>query len=104
VICIGCVLRGETSHYEYVCTEVARGIQLAQMDTGVPMIFCVLTCDTLEQAIERAGLKSGNKGFDSGLAALEMANLSRKLSRTPAGNQSSESSKAASGKRSAGRA
>ncbi len=103
VICIGCVLRGETSHYEYVCTEVARGIQLAQMDTGVPMIFCVLTCDTLEQAIGRAGLKSGNKGFDSGLAALEMANLSRKLSRTPAGNQSPEGLKAASGKRSTGR-
>ncbi len=103
VICIGCVLRGETSHYEYVCTEVARGIQLAQMDTGVPMIFCVLTCDTLEQAIERAGLKSGNKGFDSGLAAVEMANLSRKLSRSPAGNQSAGDLKAASGKRSAGR-
>ncbi len=103
VICIGCVLRGETSHYEYVCTEVSRGIQLAQMDTGVPMIFCVLTCDTLEQAIERAGLKSGNKGFDSGLAALEMANLSRKLAGPPAGKQRPGSSKAASGKRPTGR-
>jgi 6,7-dimethyl-8-ribityllumazine synthase len=103
VICVGCVLRGETSHYEYVCTEVARGIQLAQMDTGVPMIFCVLTCDTLEQAIERAGLKSGNKGFDSGLAALEMANLSRKLARMQSGKQRPGSSKAASGKRPAGR-
>jgi 6,7-dimethyl-8-ribityllumazine synthase len=79
VICIGCVLRGETSHYEYVANEVARGIQLAQMDSGVPMAFCVLTCDTLEQAIDRAGLKSGNKGFESGLAAIEMASLSRKL-------------------------
>lgn len=80
LIAIGCVLRGETSHYEYVCTEVSRGVQLAQMDAGVPIIFCVLTCDTLEQAIDRAGLKSGNKGFEAGLAAVEMANLSRKLS------------------------
>src|ERR1700735_915550 len=79
IICIGCVLRGETSHYEHVTTEVARGIQLAQMDTGVPIAFCVLTCDTLEQAIDRAGLKSGNKGFEAGLAALEMGNLSRQL-------------------------
>ncbi len=59
---------------------MARGVQLAQIDTGVPMIFCVLTCDTLEQAIDRAGLKSGNKGFEAGLAAVEMANLARKLS------------------------
>jgi 6,7-dimethyl-8-ribityllumazine synthase len=79
IICIGCVLRGETSHYEHVSNEVARGIQLAQMDTGVPIAFCVLTCDTLEQAIDRAGLKSGNKGFEAGLAAIEMGNLSRQL-------------------------
>lgn len=79
VICIGCVLRGETTHYDYVCSEAARGIQLAQIDTGVPMAFCLLTCDTLEQAIDRAGLKGGNKGFDAGLAAIEMANLARKL-------------------------
>ena len=84
VIAIGCVLRGETSHFEYISSEVARGVQLAQMDTGVPMIFCVLTCDTLEQAIDRAGLKSGNKGFEAGLAALEMASLARKLSPAPA--------------------
>lgn len=80
VICIGCVLRGETSHYDHVCAEAARGVQIAQMDTGVPMPFCILTCDTLEQAIDRAGLKSGNKGFDAGLTAIEMAQLSRKLS------------------------
>lgn len=80
IICIGCVLRGETSHFDHVCTEVARGVQLAQLDTGVPMPFCVLTCDTLEQAIDRAGLKIGNKGFDAGLTAIEMAQLSRKLS------------------------
>lgn len=79
MICIGCVLRGETSHYEYVTSETARGIQLAQLDTGVPMAFCVLTCDTLEQAIDRAGLKGGNKGYDAGLAAVEMAHLTRKL-------------------------
>lgn len=79
IICIGCVLRGDTTHYDYVCSEAARGIQLAQMDTGVPMAFCVLTCDTLEQAIDRAGLKGGNKGSDAGLAAIEMANLARKL-------------------------
>ena len=79
LIAIGCILRGETSHFEYISSEVARGVQLAQMDTGVPIIFCVLTCDTLEQAIDRAGLKSGNKGFEAGLTALEMANLARKL-------------------------
>lgn len=84
VICIGCILRGETAHFEHISTEVARGVQLAQMDTGVPMAFCVLTCDTLDQAIDRAGLKSGNKGFEAGLAAIEMASLSRKLKRAPA--------------------
>jgi 6,7-dimethyl-8-ribityllumazine synthase len=79
IICIGCVLRGETSHYDVVVSETARGIQLAQLDTGVPLIFCVLTCDTLEQAIDRAGLKSGNKGYQAGLAAVEMAQLVRKI-------------------------
>jgi 6,7-dimethyl-8-ribityllumazine synthase len=79
LIAIGCVLRGETTHYDYVCSETSRGLQLAQMDTGLPIIFCVLTCDTLEQAIDRAGLKGGNKGFEAGLAAIEMAQLSRKL-------------------------
>lgn len=79
IICIGCVLRGETSHYDHVASESARGIQLAQMDTGVPMAFCLLTCDTLEQAIDRAGLKHGNKGYEAGMTAIEMAQLSRKL-------------------------
>ena len=79
LVAIGCVLRGATSHYDYVCSETSRGLQLAQMDTGVPVMFCVLTCDTLEQAIDRAGLKSGNKGHDAGLAAVEMANLSKQL-------------------------
>jgi 6,7-dimethyl-8-ribityllumazine synthase len=79
LIAIGCVLRGETTHYDYVCSETARGLQLAQMDSGLPIMFCVLTCDTLEQAIDRTGLKGGNKGFEAGLAAIEMAQLSRKL-------------------------
>jgi 6,7-dimethyl-8-ribityllumazine synthase len=96
VICIGCVLRGETSHYDHVCAEAARGVQIAQMDTGVPMPFCILTCDTLEQAIDRAGLKSGNKGFEAGLTAIEMAQLSRKLSgssKTPAKKKSPRASR-----------
>jgi len=84
LIAIGCVLRGETTHYDYVCSETSRGLQLAQMDTGIPIMFCVLTCDTLEQAIDRAGLKGGNKGFEAGLAAIEMAQLSRKLGSTQA--------------------
>lgn len=80
IVCIGCILRGETAHFDYVASETARGIQLAQLDSGVPMAFCVLTCDTLEQAIDRAGLKSGNKGYEAGLSAIEMASLSRQLS------------------------
>jgi 6,7-dimethyl-8-ribityllumazine synthase len=80
VICIGCILRGQTDHYSYIATEAARGVQLAQVETGVPMIFCVLTCDTLEQAVDRAGAKSGNRGYEAGLAAVEMARLVRKLS------------------------
>src|SRR3954470_24642371 len=90
LIAVGCVLRGDTSHYDYVCSETARGLQLAQMDSGLPIMFCVLTCDTLEQAIDRAGLKSGNKGFEAGLAAIEMAQLSRKL---VAGKSSSPATK-----------
>jgi 6,7-dimethyl-8-ribityllumazine synthase len=81
LIAIGCVIRGETSHYDYVCSETSRGLQLAQMDTGVPVLFCVLTCDTLEQAIDRAGLKMGNKGFEAALAAVEMASLKKIVSR-----------------------
>ena len=91
VIAIGCVLRGETAHFDYVAGEVARGVQLAQLDTGVPVIFCVLTCDTLEQAIDRAGLKGGNKGYDAGMAAVEMANLSKLLraAKSPSGKNAS---------------
>src|SRR5580693_5631784 len=85
IIAVGCVLRGETAHFDYVAGEVARGVQLAQLDTGVPMIFCVLTCDTLEQAIDRAGLKGGNKGYEAGLGAIEMARLSLKLAANSSG-------------------
>jgi 6,7-dimethyl-8-ribityllumazine synthase len=92
VIAIGCILRGETAHFDYVASEVARGVQLAQLDTGIPVIFCVLTCDTLEQAIDRAGLKSGNKGYDAGLAAIEMANLSRQLRAAAAPSSKTENS------------
>src|SRR5277367_319830 len=80
LVCIGCVLRGETSHYDYVCSETARGIQLAQLDTGVPIGFCVLTCDTREQALARAGEKNANKGYETAVGAIEMAHLSRKYS------------------------
>jgi 6,7-dimethyl-8-ribityllumazine synthase len=91
IIAIGCVIRGETTHYEYIASEVARGIQLAQMDTGVPIVFCVLTCETLEQAKARAGFNGNiqdNKGFGAGLAAVEMANLARRMS---SGTKSSSS-------------
>ncbi len=88
LVCIGCVLRGETSHYDYVCSETARGIQLAQLDTGVPIGFCVLTCDTREQALARAGEKYDNKGYETAVGAIEMAHLSRKYSANPAAPKS----------------
>ncbi len=79
VICLGCVIRGETPHFDFVASEAAKGIAQASMDTGVPIAFGVLTTDTLEQAVNRAGAKSGNKGADAALAAIEMANLLGKL-------------------------
>ena len=79
VICLGAVIRGETDHYEHVAGEAAKGISNAAMSTGVPVIFGVLTTDTLEQAINRAGGKQGNNGYGAGLAAIEMANLMRAL-------------------------
>jgi len=100
ILCIGCILRGETSHYDYVCTESARGVMLAQMETGVPMAFCVLTCDTLEQAIDRAGLKAGNKGAEAALAAIEMASLVRKLAPAAATSTKSPSAGGSGRKRS----
>jgi 6,7-dimethyl-8-ribityllumazine synthase len=75
IICIGCLLRGDTAHYDVIVNEVTRGIGQSAQETGVPHAFGVLTCDTLEQAIDRAGLKMGNKGLEAALAAVEMANL-----------------------------
>src|SRR6202034_2148000 len=75
IICIGCLLRGDTAHYDVIVNEVTRGIGQSAQETGVPHAFGVLTCDTLEQAIDRAGLKMGNKGFEAALAAVEMAEL-----------------------------
>lgn len=75
VICLGAVIRGATTHYDYVCAEVSKGIAAVSMDTGIPVIFGVVTTDTIEQAIERAGSKSGNKGWDAAVSAVEMANL-----------------------------
>jgi 6,7-dimethyl-8-ribityllumazine synthase len=75
ILCIGCLLRGDTAHYDVIVNEVTRGIGQSAQDTGVPHAFGVLTCDTLEQAIDRAGLKMGNKGLEAAQAAVEMANL-----------------------------
>ena len=79
VICLGAVIRGDTDHYDHVAGEAAKGIAQAALATGVPVIFGILTCDTLEQAINRAGAKAGNKGFDAALTAIEMVNLLRQL-------------------------
>ena len=79
VICLGAVIRGATPHFEYVAAEVTKGIAQVGLETGVPVLFGVLTTDSIEQAIERAGTKAGNKGFDAALAAIEMANLLRSL-------------------------
>ena len=75
IICLGCLLRGDTAHYDVIVNEVTRGIGQSALETGVPHAFGVLTCETLEQAIDRAGLKMGNKGFEAALAAVEMASL-----------------------------
>lgn len=75
VICLGAVIRGSTSHYDYVCSEVSKGVAQAGLNTGVPVMFGVLTTDNIEQAIERAGTKAGNKGYDCALGAVEMVNL-----------------------------
>lgn len=79
VVCLGCVIQGETDHYDYVCSQTASGIAQAGMETGVPVIFGVLTCSTLEQAMNRAGGKAGNKGTDAALAAIEMVSLLKQL-------------------------
>jgi len=79
VICLGAVIRGGTPHFEYVAAEVSKGIATVSLDSGIPVIFGVLTTDNIEQAIERAGTKGGNKGFDAALAAIEMVNLLKQI-------------------------
>ncbi len=79
VICLGAVIRGSTSHYDYVCNEVSKGIAQVSLSAGIPVMFGVLTTDSIEQAIERAGTKAGNKGFDCAQGAIEMVNLLRSL-------------------------
>lgn len=79
VICLGAVIRGSTSHYDYVCNEVSKGIASVSLSTGVPVMFGVITTENIEQAIERAGTKAGNKGYDCALGAIEMVNLLREM-------------------------
>ncbi len=80
VLCLGVLIRGETPHFDYIAAEAAKGIAHAAMETGVPVVFGIITADNLEQAIDRAGAKSGNKGFDAALTGLEMANVLRQIS------------------------
>jgi 6,7-dimethyl-8-ribityllumazine synthase len=84
VVCIGAVIRGGTDHHQYIASEVAKGVALASLNTGVPCIFGVLTCDTVEQAVDRAGAKAGNKGAEAAMAAIEMVNL---LGQLPGGDR-----------------
>lgn len=79
IICVGAVIRGSTSHYDYVCAEVSKGIAQVSLQAGIPVMFGVLTCDTIEQAVERAGTKAGNKGYDCALGAIEMINMLQKI-------------------------
>lgn len=79
IICLGAVIKGSTSHYDYVCAEVSKGIATVGLNTGVPTIFGVLTTDNFEQAVERAGTKAGNKGYDAATTAIEMVNLMKSM-------------------------
>ena len=79
VICLGAVIRGATSHYDYVCNEVSKGIAAVSLETGIPVLFGILTTENIEQAIERAGTKAGNKGYDCALSAIEMVNVIREI-------------------------
>ncbi|MBP1565772.1 MAG: 6,7-dimethyl-8-ribityllumazine synthase [Oscillospiraceae bacterium] len=79
IICVGAVIRGSTTHYDYVCAEVSKGIATVSLNSGVPVLFGVLTTENIEQAIERAGTKAGNKGYDCAVSALEMINLMKKI-------------------------
>ena len=89
IICIGCLLRGDTAHYDVIVNEVTRGLGQSAQETGVPHAFGVLTCDTLEQAIDRAGLKMGNKGFEAALAAIEMVSLKEGIRRSASSSRKS---------------
>jgi 6,7-dimethyl-8-ribityllumazine synthase len=91
IICLGCLIRGDTAHYDVIVNEVARGIGQSAQETGLPHAFGVLTCDNLEQAIDRAGLKMGNKGFEGALAAIEMANLTKAVSSQPSATSKTRS-------------
>jgi 6,7-dimethyl-8-ribityllumazine synthase len=93
IICLGCLLRGDTAHYDVIVNEVTRGIGQSAQETGVPHAFGVLTCETLEQAIDRAGLKMGNKGFEAALAAVEMASLADSIRSTASGVRGAASKK-----------
>jgi 6,7-dimethyl-8-ribityllumazine synthase len=84
VVCLGAVIRGQTPHFDYIAAEVSKGVAQVAMTTGVPTIFGVITSDTIEQAVERAGTKAGNKGVDAAVSAIEMANLFEKLPEAPA--------------------
>lgn len=79
VICLGCVIKGDTPHFDYIAAEVSKGVAMVGMESKIPVIFGVLTTDSIEQAIERAGTKAGNKGFDAAASAIEMANLFKRL-------------------------
>jgi 6,7-dimethyl-8-ribityllumazine synthase len=81
IICLGAVIRGATSHYDYVCAEVSKGVAQVSMSAGIPVMFGVLTTDTIEQAVERAGTKAGNKGFECAQGAIEMVNLINELNK-----------------------
>jgi len=83
IICLGAVIRGDTPHFEYVASEVSKGIAAIGLETGVPTLFGIVTADNLEQAIERAGTKAGNRGFDAAVSAIEMANLAKQLPPLP---------------------
>jgi 6,7-dimethyl-8-ribityllumazine synthase len=99
IICLGCLLRGDTAHYDAIVNEVTRGIGQSAQETGIPHAFGVLTCDTLEQAIDRAGLKMGNKGFEAALSAVEMANLKAVISHQPSATKGNGSKLRAPGVR-----
>src|SRR5204863_1976390 len=79
IICVGAVIRGETPHFDYIAAEVTKGIAAASLETGVPIAYGIITADTVEQAIDRAGVKAGNKGFEAAMGAVEMANLLKEL-------------------------